>query len=330
MKNKIKTNSDMLIFNELKKSEKPWIRLALFQEFLKLPPNSGEILDLKKTTANHPLIKKIINECKSWPGYPLKRHNDAKHIVQKIGFLADIGLDRQNKNIAAVCQKLLSHQSEDGGFQTQVLIPRVFGGNDRPEWIWILCDFPLILHALLAFGYENDKNVKQAVNLLASLADENGWRCKASNSKHKGPGKKIHPCPFATLISLRALSLSSEHKNSKACHYGTEMLLHHWEKQKEIKYFLFAMGSDFKKLKYPFVWYDILHVGEVLSRFSWTHHDKRFSEMCDTIFSKADENGWYTPESVWMAYKDFDFGQKKIPSESQTLAVLRIKNRLKK
>ena len=135
----------MLIFNELKKSEKPWIRLALFQEFLKLPPNSGEILDLKKTTANHPLIKKIINECKSWPGYPLKRHNDAKHIVQKIGFLADIGLDRQNKNIAAVCQKLLSHQSEDGGFQTQVLIPRVFGGNDRPEWIWILCDFPLMV-----------------------------------------------------------------------------------------------------------------------------------------------------------------------------------------
>ena len=44
------------------------------------------------------------------------------------------------------------------------------------------------------------------------------------------------------------------------------MLLSHWKQRKEKKYYLFGMGSDFRKLKYPYVWYDILHVCEVLSR----------------------------------------------------------------
>ena len=94
------------------------------------------------------------------------------------------------------------------------------------------------------------------------------------------------------------------------------------------KYFLFAMGTKFMKLKYPFVWYDILHVVDTLSRFNWVHGDRRFQEMCEIIFSKADHNGWYTPESVWMAYKGFDFTQKKQPSSMLTLAIMRIKKRL--
>ncbi len=30
------------------------------------------------------------------------------------------------------------------------------------------------------------------------------------------------------------------------------------------KYFLFGIGTDFHKLKYPLIWYDILHVSDVL------------------------------------------------------------------
>jgi hypothetical protein len=32
---------------------------------------------------------------------------------------------------------------------------------------------------------------------------------------------------------------------------------------------MFAMGSDFAKLRAPLVWYDILHVTETLTRFPW-------------------------------------------------------------
>ena len=32
---------------------------------------------------------------------------------------------------------------------------------------------------------------------------------------------------------------------------------------------MFFMGTDFRKLKVPLVWYDLLHVLDVLSSFPW-------------------------------------------------------------
>ena len=60
------------------------------------------------------------------------------------------------------------------------------------------------------------------------------------------------------------------------------MILGHWQIRKEKKYYLFGMGTDFSKLKYPFIWYDILHVVDVLSRFPFVHADPRFQEMVET------------------------------------------------
>ena len=91
---------------------------------------------------------------------------------------------------------------------------------------------------------------------------------------------------------------------------------------------MFGIGTDFSKLKYPNIWYDVLHVVDVLSRFSWTRKDKRLLQMVDLIRQKADENGRHTAESVWMPYKKFDFGQKRSPSPMLSLSVMRIAKRL--
>jgi hypothetical protein len=74
---------------------------------------------------------------------------------------------------------------------------------------------------------------------------------------------------------------------------------------------MFGLGSTFKKLKYPNVWYDVLHIVDVLSRFRYARDDARFHEMLDLIFSKQSENSGFIPESVWRAYSDWSFGQKK-------------------
>ena len=91
---------------------------------------------------------------------------------------------------------------------------------------------------------------------------------------------------------------------------------------------MFYMGTDFRKLKAPFVWYDILHVLDVLSQLSWLRNDSRLKEMSDIIKSKADNEGKYTPESEWKAWKGWDFGQKKQPSRWLTFLVLRILGRI--
>jgi hypothetical protein len=88
------------------------------------------------------------------------------------------------------------------------------------------------------------------------------------------------------------------------------------------------MGIDFSKLKAPFIWYDILHVADILSQYEWVRKDSRFLEMIELIHSKADANGLYTPESEWKAWKCWDFGQKKAPSSWLTFLVNRIDKRV--
>jgi hypothetical protein len=88
------------------------------------------------------------------------------------------------------------------------------------------------------------------------------------------------------------------------------------------------MGTDFRKLKVPFVWYDLMHVLDVLSRFSWLKKDARLLEMLANLKSKADPEGRFTLESVWTVWKDWEFGQKKEPSRWLTLLAWHIIRRV--
>jgi len=91
---------------------------------------------------------------------------------------------------------------------------------------------------------------------------------------------------------------------------------------------MFAMGTNFAKLKAPFIWYDLLHVIEVLSQFPPLRKDKRLLEMVDVMKTKSDAEGRFTAESVWKAWSEWEFGQKKNPSFLITLQVYRILKRI--
>ena len=56
--------------------------------------------------------------------------------------------------------------------------------------------------------------------------------------------------------------------------------------------------------------------------------DKRLLAMVEVIQAKVDGDGRYTPESIWMAWKGWDFGQKKEPSPWLTFLVWRMLSRL--
>jgi len=109
---------------------------------------------------------------------------------------------------------------------------------------------------------------------------------------------------------------------------GVEALLHHWEHQGDRKIFMFGIGTDFRKLKYPFVWYDILHVTDVLSRFPSVYNDSLFQEMVNTITDQSDEQGKYAPSSMYMAWKGWSFANKKEPSPWLSFLVYRIQKRV--
>ena len=301
----------------------PWVTYNTLKTLQEMKEDAPEVRNARLAMIEHFQVKAFIEELKEWPLYPLKRHNDAKHPIHHLALLADFGITSDDLD-AAIMQRILSYQSDEGAFEIDLLIPPHFGGSGNPERMWMACDAPLILYSLLKMGIVNPK-IQKAVTHLESLITDTGVLCTGS-SPMRGPGRKDDFCPYATLLVARALTQLPNMKNeAKKC---TDQLLYHWEHQKERKLYLFGIGTDFRKLKYPCVWYDILHVADVLSQFDFLKDDDRLREMVDIIVSKQDKKGLITPESVWMAFKGWDFGQKKVPSHWMTFLVARILKRL--
>jgi hypothetical protein len=312
-------------------SGEPWTRYRTMVDLLGRPSDDPEVQAARAEMLVHPQVQTLVAETATWPGYALKRHNDAKHPIYKFSTLADFGVRADDPGMAAGIEAVLAHQSDEGAFQSLVYLPKAFGGTDEDTWSWMACDAPTTLYALLVFGLGNDVRVHRAVEHLVGLVEDNGWRCRAAaemGPKFKGPGRREDPCPIVNVYALKALAQVPHLLDGPATRAGVEMLLWHWEHQRARKLFLFGIGTDFRKLKYPFVWYDILHVADVLSRFPFTHTDPRFHRMVEAITQQEDEDGRYTATSMYRAWKGWSFADKKNPSPWLTFLVQRVLKRL--
>ncbi len=314
----------------LLESNEPWTRYRTLLDLLDRAPDDPDVQIARAEILAHPQVQALMAETATWGQTPFKRHNDAGYPIYKFSTLADFGARADDPGIEAGIEAVLAHQSSEGAFQTLVNIPKAFGGSGEDAWTWILCDSPTLLYALLKMGLGDDARVQKAVNHLVSVIDDNGWRCVAAPElgKFKGPGRKSDPCPIVNVYALKALAQVPELLDSPAARTGAEMLLHHWECQNDRKLFLFGIGTDFRKLKYPFVWYNILHVVEALSCFSFVHQDERFQEMVQVITDQADEAGRYTANSMYMSWKGWSFADKKTASPWLTFLVLRMLKRV--
>lgn len=311
-------------------STEPWTCYRTLVDLLDQPESSEPVLSARQAMLAHPQVQGLFAEVANWPAYALKRHNDAGHPIYKLSTLVDFGLKASDPGMATILAAVMEHQSPQGAFQVIVNIPRAFGGTDEDMWTWMLCDAPTLLYALLAMGLGDDPRVKRAVEHLAGLIDENGWRCVGAPElgKFRGPGRKSDPCPIANVYALKALALVPELLDSSPTRVGTEMLLRHWEQRGETKMYLFGIGTDFLKIKYPFVWYDLLHVVEVLSHFPFVYADPRFQQMMAALFQQGDEPGRYTASSMYQTWKGWSFADKKNPSPWLSFLVQRIRRRV--
>jgi hypothetical protein len=311
-------------------SPEPWTRYRTFLDLKDVPTSAPEVAEAREALVAHPKVGELMDAVRAWGDQPFKRHNDAAYPIYKLSTLADFGLRASDAGMSEILEKVLAHQSAEGAFQTLVNIPVSFGGSGQNAWTWIICDAPTLLYALLSFGLAVDPRVQKAVAHLVGLEAENGWRCVCTPElgKFHGPGKKTDPCPIANVYALKALSLAPELIDSPAAHAGVEMLLSHWDDASHSKPYLFGAGSDYHKLKYPFVWYDILHVADVLRRFPVACRDPRFQQMVAVITAQADTDGRYTASSMYQSWKGWSFSDKKNSSPWLTFLVLRIQRQM--
>lgn len=308
----------------------PWIAYRTRLDLMGQSENDPQVLSTRDSMLANAQVRNLLTELSGWPGTVISSHKSAAQLFHKLTFIADLGFKANDSGIAGIIESILKHQSAEGPFQLPMNIPTHFGGTGQDEWAWAMCDAPLTIYALAKFGLGNEPKVQSAAKYLADLLRSNGWPCAVSKElgKFRGPGRKDDPCPFANLVMLKALSEIREYQDTNASHVGTETLLSLWKESSTQHPYMFYMGTDFRKLKVPFVWYDILHVLHVLSRFPWTRRDERFLDMFELLKGKADQNGRFSLESIWTAWKDWEFGQKKEPSRWLTLMAWHIISRV--
>jgi len=308
----------------------PWIEYRTRLDLMGQSEQDLQVQSARKAMLADTGVRNLLTELAGWPGTVLSSHKSASQPFHKLTFIADLGLQIGDPGMDEIVGRILEHQSAEGPFQLPMNIPEHYGGTGQEGWAWALCDAPLIVYALVKFGLGNQPAVGAAIGHLAGLVRENGWPCAVSKQlgKFRGPGRKDDPCPFANLAMLKALSEVEEWRGSPASHVGADTLLGLWSESSRRHPYMFFMGTDFRKLKVPFVWYDLVHVLDVLTRFSWLSPDLRLLDMLGLLKSKADGQGRFALESVWTAWKGWEFGQKKEPSRWLTLLAWRIIRRV--
>ncbi|MBN2334106.1 hypothetical protein JXL21_01005 [Candidatus Bathyarchaeota archaeon] len=301
----------------------PWVKYNAGKHLL--GETDSNLQSVKQMMVDDSRLTGMIRECADWPGEALKRHNDAGHLLHKMELLADMGFTKNDEGVDAIIDRVTGSQSEEGPYLTSLEVPERWGGYGAPHMDWMNCDNPVLIYMLSRFGYR-DQGFDKAVDHLLSIVYENGWRC-GSSLKFRGPGRKDDFCPYANLVALKALAADGRHTESDECAAGVEAQLSHWENRSGRKIMMFGIGTTFVKLKYPHIWYDILHVTDVLSHYPAALGDPRFAEMMETVNGKQLGDGSFTPESVFKAWKGWSFGQKKEACPWITFRVAQINER---
>lgn len=304
----------------------PYIQYRTRVDLLGQAESDPQVLAARREMLGQTSVRHLIANLAEWPGAPVTSHKKADTLMHQLTFCADLGVRDDDPGMPPVIDRILANQSKEGPFQVMMNIAPAIGGDGRDHLAWSACDHPLTLYSLIRMGLGERQQVQTAARWLEEHVSEVGFLCQVCPElgKFRGPGRASDPCPFATLIALQVLACLPADFAPLAVQAGIDCLLNLWTRREDFHPYIFYMGTDFCKLKAPFIWYDLLHTVDVLSRFTQARAMPAYQEMIQILVSKADGTGRYTPESIWLWWKDWEFGQKKQPSRWLTMLVLRI------
>ncbi len=311
-------------------SPEPWTRYRTLIDLCGRPADDPEVLSARAAMLADPLVQSIIMELRGWPGPALSSHKSSSQLFHKLAFLSDIGVRTEDPGMPEILDRILALSDEDGILCLGTRTTLKPDGASETKNIWALCDAPVTMAAVARMGMASQPDFVRAAMTLVKLGRDNGWPCRLSAhaAPWRGPGRKQDPCPFATLAMLKLCAAVPALASSAEAEAGAKILLDLWEHSRELHPYMFYMGTNFRKLKVPFVWYDVVNVADALSRLPSVQNDVRLHEMLGVIRSKALPDGSYAPESDWKPWADAGFAKKGDPSDWLTFLILRIEGRL--
>ena len=308
-------------------SGNPWTRRMTLTGLLDEKNDSAEVVQAVDDLHNDAMVGRLMEEARGWFAVPPKRHDDARMSHYQLKMLADFGFDASHGTIKAITQSAMDHV-ENGHFAIKQALPEKGSRqqiDDRfDEWHALPCDSPLISTTLYRLGNRSQALMDSIESMKAKWNTETGWFCHLFfvESQHKKHGIG---CMMAGLQALELFSLFPDSENDVFIGNAFAPLEYHKQYGKSLYYF--GRSKRFWSLKYPFVWYNALYVADVLSRFDRFKEELLLKEIVEWIVESQDDNGRFTPTSMFMHYKDWDFSNKKEPSPWVTFLCCKILKR---
>jgi hypothetical protein len=259
----------------------------------------------RKEIITNTKIQCLINELHNYFPELATRHTDSKLSHYKLRMLSDFGLSKDD-GLDKIIHEVESHQNNNL-YSIRQKLP-LKDADQSIEWNALPCDNPLLLYALQKLGVENISISSQIELLKEKWETPIGWFCSLPfvNGQFK---KEQIGCPMAGMLALEVFSINDDLKESKYSQNAYKTIMHHYEIGKSIYYF--GRGKKFHTFKYPYVWYNALYMADVLTRFEFTKKDQLVKDLIKWIKDNADHQGKYYPTSIFLEYKEWDFGNKK-------------------
>lgn len=301
-----------------------WIALTALRG---LPSDDPEVVRAHGDVMADPLTRDLLDRLHPWDtDVPVGGHDKPAFLPNLLGLLADRGVGAgDDERIAAIHATMLDHAAADGRFQA---LGR-WRGAEAATWASLPCDGHAITETLVRAGHADDPRVARALDRIAADLVETpqgpGWLCLPDPAVgFRGPGRKADACPQVGLEALRVFSYLPPARRPDAIAAAARTSLAIWRNRGAGKPYQFGHGRQFKRVKWPAVWYSALAVVDAVGRYPevWTGpgadpDDRRaLAELAACVLAyNVDDGARVTPRSVFAGFEAHSFGQKKHPSD---------------
>jgi hypothetical protein len=288
----------------------------------------GAVADAHAAVLSDPDFERLVEDLPRWGESDFPGHHSPQFLPNRLNLLADMGVGAgDDARIENLLDEMLSHQASDGRFLSFGRYP----STAEPEWGSLPCDTNAITDVLQRFGRADDPRVARAFARMvadaAATPQGRAWQCVSeAGSKFRGPGRRADACPQVTLEGLRAISHLDPSDRPRWVLEAARTSLEVWRRRTEERPYMFGHGFQFKSVKWPNFWYDLLWVLETVGRYPglWRGSTARaedrlaLAEMAACLVAYNFEDDHVTPRRTYKGFERYSFGQKAKPSPFAT------------
>lgn len=315
-------------------SDEPYARWAALRLVLERAHDDPAVISAHDQLLADPHVQWLADALPHQQGTAEDATRQAAFAPNRLGLLADMGVGPGDFEPVDRSIDALLELHDHGGLFADV---DGHAGRPKPETGSVLCDTIAITDVLLRFDRADDVRVRSAVARITHDMQRTGqgigWRCQpvVKEPLFSRQSRAVDACPQISLEGLRILSRLPAAERPRRWLEAARTPLEAWRRSATERPCGFGHGFQFKSVRWPNFWYDVLSVLDAVGRFPelWSGprsraEDRRaIAELAACLIEyNMDPDGRVTPRRAYPGFERFSFGRKTGPSPFATAHAL--------